>query len=82
MKRRHRPRLRRLACNQRKFINGGFLSRHFFVPCDIVPPLCRGRFLRIDIENHVEDTHIMVVRRFGIAGNCNSYLLKESEQHE
>ena len=32
------------------------------------PPFCRGVFFGITIENHVEDPHINVEQRLGIAG--------------
>jgi hypothetical protein len=32
------------------------------------PPFCRGTFFSGGIENHVEDHHINVEQRLGIAG--------------
>ncbi len=32
------------------------------------PPFCRGMFFGMAIENHVEDPHIIVEQRLGIAG--------------
>ena len=32
------------------------------------PPFCRGVFFSLSIEKHVEDHHISVEQRLGIAG--------------
>jgi hypothetical protein len=40
----------------------------FFEMAALGPPFCRGMFFAPAIENHVEDHHITVEQRLGIAG--------------